>query len=58
MNDLLIYGTGGAIITIACQVLALEANDEKPVSWQPFIIGSVTGMSALVALYFVLSWIS
>ncbi len=57
MNDLLIYGTGGAIITIACQALVLD-NDKNPVNWKPFIIGSTAGMSALVALYFVLSWIS
>lgn len=57
MNDLLIYGVGGAIITIACQILTIDANDEK-FNWRPFIIGSVAGMSALVALYFVLSWIS
>lgn len=58
MNDLLIYGTGGAIITIACQILMFEANDEKPISWEPFIIGSALGVSVLVALHFVLSWIS
>ena len=58
MNDLLIYGTGGAIITIACQILMFEANDEKPISWRPFIIGSALGVSVLVALYFVLAWIS
>lgn len=58
MNDLLIYGVGGAIITIACQILMFEANDEKPISWRPFIIGSALGVSVLVALYFVLSWIS
>ena len=58
MNDLLIYGTGGAIITIACQVLVLEANDKNPVNWGPFIIGSALGVSALMALYFVVLWIS
>ena len=57
MNDLLIYGVGGAIIIIACQILTIDANDEK-FNWRPFIIGSVAGMSALVALYFILSWIS
>lgn len=53
VNDLLVYGIGGTIITIACQVLVLEANDKNPVNWKPFIIGSALGVSALVVLYFV-----
>ena len=52
MNDLLIYGTGGAIITIACQILMFEANDEKPISWRPFIIGSALGVSVLVKVLY------
>lgn len=57
MNDLLIYGVGGAIITIACQIIILD-TDRNPVNWRPFVAGSLLGIGALVALYFVLSWIS
>ena len=57
MNDLLIYGIGGAIITIACQIIILD-TDRNPVNWKPFIAGSLLGIGVLVALYFVLSWIS